>query len=229
MSFFYYPIEHIPVIILIMLVSFSVHEFAHAWTAWKFGDDTAYREGRVTLNPLVHLDWVGMLFLLIGGFGWAKPVPVRRSRFKKPRMMNIIVTAAGPISNLILAFLMLLCMDVLNAMHIVTAYEISEQMFTFIGYWLSINLTLLLFNLIPLPPLDGYRIVEEFLPLRIRIRIQEMAQWTTFLFLLLIFLPPLRAITIGPLLGLGNPILHNMVWVLDKVFGSAGGSIFHGL
>jgi Zn-dependent protease len=100
MSFFWFPLNEIPFVILVMLMAFTVHEFAHAWTAWKFGDDTAYNEGRVTLNPIAHLDMMGFIFLLIGGFGWAKPVPVRPSRFKNPRMMSIVVTAAGPISNL---------------------------------------------------------------------------------------------------------------------------------
>ncbi|WP_233566725.1 site-2 protease family protein [Cohnella endophytica] len=224
MNFFWFPIEYLPVIIVTMLVAFTVHEFAHAWTAWKFGDDTAYREGRVTLNPIAHLDWIGMLFLLIGGFGWAKPVPVRRSRFKNPRLMSILVSVAGPISNLLLAFLMLFVLDLLSALKVI--HTISEQMIIFMQYWVTINLTLLLFNLIPIPPLDGYRVLEEFLPIRTRIKIQEMAQWTTFLFLLIIFIPPLRSVTIGPVLSLSTPIVHGMVRVLDVLFGAAGGSIF---
>src|SRR5690606_38922852 len=104
-SFLWFPLEHLPYILITMVAAFTVHEFAHAWTAWKFGDPTAYREGRVTLNPLAHLDIVGMLFLLLAGFGWAKPVPVRRGNFRRPRIMNITVPAAGPLSNLLLAFL----------------------------------------------------------------------------------------------------------------------------
>jgi Zn-dependent protease len=224
-SFFWFPIEHLPVIILVMLVAFSVHEFAHAWTAWKFGDDTAYLEGRVTLNPMAHLDWIGILFLLLAGFGWAKPVPVRRSRFKNPRLMSIVVSAAGPISNLLLAFLILFCMDLLHALHVISS--ISNNMIIFIGYWVTINLSLFLFNLIPIPPLDGYRILEEFLPIRARIKVQQMAQWTTFIFLLIVFIPPLRDITIVPLMSLRGPIIDNMGWLLDKIFSSTGGSMFH--
>ncbi len=220
MNFFWFPLEHLPVIIVIMLIAFSVHEFAHAWTAWKFGDDTAYREGRVTLNPLSHLDWIGMLFLVIAGFGWAKPVPVRRSRFKKPRQMNILVTAAGPISNLLLAFLLmfifyaLLNLKVFNNM----SPDLFNNLLTFMNYWLNINLALFLFNLLPIPPLDGYRIVEEFLPLKTRMIIQENSQWITFGFLIIVFIPPLRNATIGQLMYLKSPIMDGMQRLLSFLF-----------
>jgi len=219
-SFFWFPIEHLPIIILIMLIAFSVHEFAHAWTAWKFGDDTAYREGRVTLNPIAHLDWIGMLFLVIAGFGWAKPVPVRRSRFKKPRQMNILVTAAGPISNLLLAFLLLFLFYLLNALNVFdrASADLIDNIITFINYWLNINLALFLFNLLPVPPLDGYRIAEEFLPFRTRMKIEENSQWITFGFLLIVFIPPLREATIGRLMLLKGPIMEGMQRLLGLIF-----------
>lgn len=221
MNLFWFPIEDLPVVILVMLVAFTVHEWAHAWTAWKFGDDTAYREGRVTLNPRAHIDWIGILFLLIGGFGWAKPVPVRRSRFKHPRLMSIIVTAAGPISNLLLAFLFMLFIDVLQAFHV---FDHASDSFLnslnqfILTYWVGINLALFIFNLIPVPPLDGYRIVEEFLPIRTRIQIQEKMQWVTFAFLLLIFIDPLRDATIGPLMDLRIPIIRSFIDLLTSIF-----------
>lgn len=220
MSLFWFDIEYLPVIIVIMLIAFTVHEWAHAWTAWKFGDDTAYREGRVTLNPRAHLDWIGMLFLLIAGFGWAKPVPVRRSRFKNPRLMSILVTAAGPISNLLLAFVFMLFVDILHAFGIFADSSSSfiDKFNEFIILWLQINLALFIFNLIPVPPLDGYRIIEEFLSVRTRILIQEKAQWVTFIFLLVIFIPPLRDSTIGPLMELRIPIIRGFVDVLTTIF-----------
>jgi len=219
-NLFWFDIEYLPVIIVIMLIAFTVHEWAHAWTAWKFGDDTAYREGRVTLNPRAHLDWMGMLFLLIAGFGWAKPVPVRRSRFKNPRLMSILVTAAGPISNLLLAFLMVFIVGALQnfgAFDDMSVHSLN-RISIFISLWLQINLALFIFNLIPIPPLDGYRIIEEFLPIRTRIQIQEKAQWATFIFLLLIFIPPLRDSTIGPLMALRDPITEAMVSIVNVIF-----------
>jgi Zn-dependent protease len=227
-NFFWFDWEYLPIIIVVMLVAFTVHEFAHAWTAWKFGDDTAYLEGRVTLNPIAHLDWIGMLFLLIAGFGWAKPVPVRRSRFKKPRLMSVLVTAAGPLSNLLLAFLFMLLVDVLSVVHVFDhiSGDIADKLNIIIDFWIRINLVLFIFNLIPIPPLDGYRILQEFLPIRTRIKLQQYEQWGTFIFLIVVFIPQIRAVTIEPLINLREPIINGMAWLLNQLFASAGGSVF---
>ncbi|WP_123039796.1 site-2 protease family protein [Cohnella candidum] len=218
MNFFWFPIEHLPIIILVMLVAFSTHEFGHAWTAYKLGDDTAYREGRVTLNPRAHLDWMGFLLLIVAGFGWAKPVPVRESRLRRPyRLSSILVTAAGPISNLVLAFLGLLVYAILFASNDFSA-SMTDKLDVFFRYWAIINLNLFIFNLIPLPPLDGYRILEQFFPLRLRIRMIQYEQWTFFLFLLLIFVGPLRNVTIDPLFSLVGPILEGIQHMLEWFF-----------
>lgn len=222
MNFLAYPLSELPFVILTMLIAFTVHEFAHAWTAWKFGDTTAYEQGRVTLNPMAHLDLFGMLFLLVAGFGWAKPVPVRRSRFKHPRLMGILVTAAGPVSNLLLAFVGLLVIYALVAWGVLDhpSDAAINTIVTFLYYWLRINVILFLFNLIPLPPLDGYRIVEEFAPLSWRIRMAQSEQWGIFIFLLLVFIPPLSAATIDPLFSLNLPILEGMHKIVSAIFGS---------
>jgi Zn-dependent protease len=225
MNFLRFPLEELPFFILVMLIAFTVHEFAHAWTAYKFGDDTAYKEGRVTLNPMAHLDWMGMIFLVVAGFGWAKPVPVRRSHFRRPRLMSILVTAAGPASNLLLAFLGLLVIAILNASHVQLSDAAVTTLETFFRYWFNIQMVLFLFNLIPLPPLDGYRILEEFIPLRLRIQMIKYEQWSFFLFLLLVFLPPLRVITIDPLFALSGPILNAMNSFLSLFFGGGGSNV----
>jgi Zn-dependent protease len=222
MNFFAYPLSELPFVILTMLIAFTVHEFAHAWTAWKFGDTTAYEQGRVTLNPMAHLDLFGMLFLLVAGFGWAKPVPVRSSRFKRPRLMSVLVTAAGPVSNLLLAFVGLLVVYALVALGVIDRPSVAATatISTFMNYWLHINVILFLFNLIPLPPLDGYRIVEEFAPLSWRIRMAQNEQWGVFVFLLLVFIPPLSAATISPLFSLSLPILQGMHGLVGAMFGT---------
>lgn len=205
--------EQLPFVVVVLLISFAVHEFAHAYTAYKFGDDTAYREGRVTLNPFVHLDWLGFILIIIAGFGWAKPVPVRASRFKNPRVMSIIVSLVGPVSNLILGTISIIAIVLLvNSGVIFTDNErVADAIILFFSLMIQYNFLLFVFNLIPLPPLDGYRIVSELLPLRTRYKLDQNAHWGSIIFLLLVFIPPLRAVTISPILGLGNTLAENMI------------------
>lgn len=102
-SFLAYPLEMIPYVLVTLLIAFTIHEWAHALVALAFGDDTAKNEGRLSLNPMVHIDLFGLLMILIAGFGWAKPTPVNRFKLKKRRLGSILVSLAGPVSNLLLA------------------------------------------------------------------------------------------------------------------------------
>ncbi|RKO62747.1 Zn-dependent protease [Caldibacillus debilis GB1] len=104
-SILYYDLQSLPFIVISLLIAFTVHEFSHAYFAYKFGDPTAKNQGRLTLNPISHLDPIGTVVLLIAGFGWARPVPVNRFYFKNPRLAGVVVSAAGPLSNLLLAFI----------------------------------------------------------------------------------------------------------------------------
>ncbi|MEK3881633.1 site-2 protease family protein [Paenibacillus sp. PL2-23] len=220
-NFLWYPLEHLPFVVIVIMIVFTVHEFAHAYSAYKFGDDTAYREGRVTLNPMVHLDIFGTILLLIAGFGWAKPVPVNASRFKHRRTMSVIVSAVGPLSNLLMAFIGMLLIYILYGTGLMQAASTGVQsaLQVFFFYFVTINLLLFVFNLIPLPPLDGYRIVSEFLPLRIRYKVEQNIQWGMFLFLLFVFIPPLRAVTLDPILGLQVPLYTGINRMLSSLFG----------
>ncbi|TAI09490.1 site-2 protease family protein, partial [Bacillus velezensis] len=103
--FLYYPLSLMPYLVITLIVSFTMHELAHAYVAYKFGDDTAKKQGRLTLNPIKHLDPFGTILILVAGFGWARPIPVNRRFFKKPRLAGVLVSIAGPVSNLILAFI----------------------------------------------------------------------------------------------------------------------------
>jgi len=177
--------------IVVLILAFSVHECAHAWTAWRLGDPTARMLGRVTLNPIKHLDPIGsivfpLISLVYGGFliGWAKPTPVTGRNFKNYRRDDILVTLAGPASNLVSATIALLLLIVIKhivpggdasiatamaiAMHIPgVATEGLPALFPialFLYFVISINLLLFVFNLIPLPPLDGSHILRHFLP-----------------------------------------------------------------
>ncbi|MBR2569923.1 MAG: site-2 protease family protein [Paenibacillus sp.] len=203
-------LETLPFVLLVLMIAFAVHEFAHAYFAWKFGDPTAKMLGRVTLNPAKHMDVLGTLLFIIAGFGWAKPVPVNRANFKNPRMMGIVVSAAGPISNLFLAFIGTIMLHVSLKMGWV-AFEgmtrAQDALMIFLNLFIQYNIVLFLFNLIPLPPLDGYRIIEDLAPRRIQAKLAQYEQWSIFIFLLIVFIPPIRERTIDPLFSLSYDIL----------------------
>ena len=153
----------------IILLSLSVHETAHAIAANKLGDPTAKNLGRITLNPIKHLDPIGFICMLLCGFGWANPVPINSRYFKKPRRDMAISAAAGPISNVLLAFIFALLLrisyEVLPSMITTqSALELANIFVTFLSIGVSLNITLAVFNLLPVPPLDGSRMLYVFLP-----------------------------------------------------------------
>ncbi|MDP4097003.1 site-2 protease family protein [Paenibacillus sp. P96] len=220
-SFFQFNLDELPFVLLTLIIAFTVHEFAHAYFANKFGDPTAKLLGRVTLNPAVHLDVLGTLLILIAGFGWAKPVPVNRDNFSRPRLMGIIVSAAGPLSNLLLAFLSTLIYFAivhLGMPGLDSNPRVFEAVRIFFNYMITLNVLLFLFNLIPLPPLDGYRILEDIAPTPLRRKLQQFEQWSIFIFLLILVLPPLRAVTITPLYELVNTIAHGFASFAMLIF-----------
>ncbi len=149
-----------------LVLSLSLHEWAHAWSANKLGDDTAARMGRLTLNPLVHVDLIGTIALPLMGvpFGWAKPVPVDPTRFRRgisPNGGMALTAAAGPISNFILA---LVCAVVLGGIYRFGYYDQAQGWRAFLEQAILLNVSLGIFNLIPVPPLDGSRVITWFLP-----------------------------------------------------------------
>lgn len=218
-GFFRYPLEHLPFILLVLIIAFTVHEFAHAYSAYKFGDRTAYDAGRVTLNPMAHLDILGTLLILIAGFGWAKPVPVNRGRFKHPRLMGIVVSAVGPLSNLVIALIGTLIYVGLDKYGVLagSSQGVIDAVNVFFGYLIQLNALLFLFNLIPLPPLDGYRIIEDLAPLHIRIRMQQNVQWGIFAFLIMAFIPPINRVTLQPILSWTLDIMRGLFRFADWV------------
>lgn len=140
------------------MFALSFHEFAHAWMASKCGDNTAARMGRLTLNPMAHLDVMGSMMILFVGFGWAKPVPVDGKNLKNPRVDMMKVAAAGPLSNLLLAMLAGMLFRLLNGTGL-----LSESIYLLIIYFTQINIALAVFNLIPVAPLDGSQIFSAYL------------------------------------------------------------------
>ena len=141
------------------MFALSFHEFAHAWMASKCGDNTAARMGRLTLNPMAHLDLMGSMMILFVGFGWAKPVPVDYRNLNHPRKDIMKIAAAGPISNLLLAMIAGMLFRVLTGMSLVTGSSFQILLY----YFVQINITLAIFNLIPVAPLDGSQIFSSYL------------------------------------------------------------------
>lgn len=151
--------------VIILLISFPVHEFAHAWTANAFGDDTPRMNGRLTLNPLAHLDIFGSILLIVAGFGWAKPVPVNPYALgRRSPAALMLVSLAGPMSN----FLMAILAAIIFRTGVVSYFDPPGNLLPSPGYalavFLNINLVLMLFNLIPIAPLDGDKIASYFFP-----------------------------------------------------------------
>jgi len=149
---------------ILFLTSMPIHEWAHAWAAYQLGDDTAALRGRLTLNPLAHLDPIGTLSLILFGFGWGRPVPVSPYRLRGNRRSSwALVSVAGPFSNLVLAMLAAIPFR----MGWLSLYESGSSIISLEGILLDfvlINLSLMLFNLIPIPPLDGSRVLAWLLP-----------------------------------------------------------------
>ncbi len=190
-GFLAFDLSLIPYVVITLLVAFTVHEFAHAYVAYKFGDDTAKRQGRLTLNPIAHLDPFGTILIFLAGFGWARPVPVNRFHFKKPRLAGILVSVAGPLSNLVVAAFALLIYIILIRVGVFAAIPetFGKGFETFFNLFVRLNIVLFIFNLLPFPPLDGYRIIEDLVPARIRPRLTQYEGLGIVLFLVLVITP----------------------------------------
>lgn len=145
------------------VIGLTVHEFAHAYTAYKLGDNTAKDEGRITLNPLKHIDWLGFFLIVVAGFGWAKPVSFNPDNLKHKHRDEILISLAGPLSNFVIAVLFFITARLLYSLEYFNATEFGLQVINLIVIWGVINFSLFIFNLIPIPPLDGSHVYLTFL------------------------------------------------------------------
>lgn len=190
-------IAHAVASLIPLILSLSVHEYAHAWSARRLGDDTASRAGRMTLNPLAHIDPFGTLMLplvlmLTGSgfmFGWAKPVPVDPARFRRDVHMGrgmAWTAAAGPLSNLALAVVAAVVIGLL-ARFVPGTLDRGGGVLELLVNLLRVNIALALFNLIPVPPLDGSRIVDGYVPLRLRPAWERVTALAPFMLLAVFF------------------------------------------
>lgn len=216
-----------PPFIISILIALSVHEWAHGFMANYLGDPTAKYEGRLTLNPISHLDPMGTILFLMIGFGWGKPVPVNPQYFKKPKRDMALTAIAGPFSNLVLAFgaffgLMLLSPDGLSnsAMGLLSGggneTGVFQQFLTQVfASSLFLNLGLMAFNLLPVAPLDGSKIIHPFIPLRYEDMYYQFMQRGPFILLGLLIAERILNIPIlfGWIFGIMNPILTFMTFL----------------
>lgn len=191
-------------VLAFMFICIPVHECAHALAAKMLGDDTAERAGRLTLNPFAHIDLMGTVMMFVCSIGWAKPTPVdiRRCRKVKPRTANALVSAAGPLSNLIMAFLFTLICRLLLVLSIKNANVTLYQIAQIVMYIANLNAFLAVFNLIPVPPFDGYHILSSFLPLKAIMFMERNGQIIN-LVLIILLVSGYAAIPIG--------------WLSDKI------------
>jgi len=156
---------------IVLFTVFPIHECAHGYVAHKLGDDTARLQGRLTLNPFAHLDLLGSILILFTGFGWAKPVPINPRNFKHPRQDMAISALAGPLSNVLVALIVIVVFKVFSLFlsspsmrYANISVSMINSIFTVLYIIISVNLYLAVFNMLPVPPLDGSRVFSVFLP-----------------------------------------------------------------
>ncbi|MGC4377746.1 site-2 protease family protein [Fictibacillus sp. Mic-4] len=190
-QFLAFSLQELPYVIIAFVIGFTVHEYAHALVAYKCGDPTAKNLGRLTLSPVSHIDPIGTILILIAGFGWARPVPVDRRNFKRPHLHSILVSIAGPLSNLIVAFIGIIVFYALFHTGILQNVSLDKlQMINdLITNIIKLNVLLFVFNLFPLPPLDGYRVLEELAPDTIRQAMMRFEHFGILLFFIIIITP----------------------------------------
>ena len=186
-----------------LLVGLTFHEFSHAVTADNLGDRRPRAMGRLTLNPLAHIDPIGALMLIIAGFGWAKPVMVNPAALRGGRRSMALVAFAGPLANVVVAIAFAVVYRIMVLAGVDSGFFLS-----LVALIVQINILLAIFNLLPIPPLDGYNVALAYLPPRQAMTLQRYAPYGIIVLLLLIFLPgsPLRA-----LLGLAVPITRVLI------------------
>ncbi len=213
---------------LAVLITLTVHEYAHAYAAYKMGDDTAKNFGRLSLNPIKHLDPIGALCMLFFRIGWAKPVPINARNFKNPKWGFAISALAGPLSNIILGFIfagIYILTYSLRVDYILTSYiegtvdfyvTLTENLLTFLGIFFSVNVGLGVFNLLPIPPFDGSRLLNVVLPPKAYFGVMKYERQIYFVVLGWLLLGDYAAMAVRSVPFIySNPILYTIAGILS--------------
>jgi Zn-dependent protease len=199
-------LSQVPFILLacmfIVFVALPIHELSHAFVAFRLGDRTAKNMGRLTLNPMSHLDPIGTVMIVLFGFGWAKPVPINMNNLRNPKRDMAISALAGPVSNVIVAFI-LLALSITLGFNYYDLFFGASNTGSFFGFAIMINLWLASFNLIPLPPLDGSHILKAFLPTRLYYDFMKYEQY----FMIIVMILLVTRILTGPLEFISSGLL----------------------
>ncbi len=219
-------LSNILAIAIPVIAAITFHEAAHGYVAWRLGDDTAYRLGRVTFNPLRHIDpigtillpallWITTNFL----FGWAKPVPVNFSRLRTPRRDMVLVAAAGPATNILLAVVSALLLHLVGALPAGAASWVNDTL----NVSMFINVILAVFNMLPLPPLDGGRVAVGLLPDRLAYPLARLERWGFFIIIGALFILPLLGGRLGVNLNIFSWLIGGPVNFLIELIAALTG------
>lgn len=217
-------VSHLVVYMVVLLLAISAHEAGHAWMSYKFGDDTAYLLGRVTLNPVAHTDPIGtllipiisFLFGAIGGalgsiplIGWGKPTPVNPQKWERYKLANVMVSLAGVLANLILLIIGIVAAKIMlsQGFQLRDFFVGSNPIALFVGQLMFLNLSLFVFNLLPFPPLDGSKILSTFLPAGAEPVLNMLEQYGFLILMALIYIGVIRVII--------TPFYYALIYILS--------------
>lgn len=201
--------------LIVIFTALPIHEFAHGWVAKKLGDPTASNQGRLNLNPLQHIDPFGTTLLLLTGFGWAKPVPINPSYFKNRKVGMALTALAGPVSNILLGSVILILFKVL--LYFVPYTQFTTVLLQAFSIMISTNITLAVFNLLPIPPLDGAKIFGALLPDRIYWTVMRYEQYIMFALLAVMMFTNLLSTPLNWLSGHLYSLMNFLTGFVDLI------------